>query len=234
MHSILSPCADELMTPNNILNMSMLKEVDILSVTDHNSTKQLRVFEDLQESYDFLFIPGIEVTVLEDFDVLCYFRTFDDAIKFDKYLEPHLDGEWDSFTEENQIITDIFDTTYETFPTPLTSTNVSYSELVNEVRKLKGAIVLAHIDRKSKSVLNSYDLDKIDFDAIEIQKYGRQKFLRNNQYLNQYKILFNSDSHSLMTISEKEHYIDLEEKTVDSFFKFLLGDKSWMNYPFIF
>ena len=213
------------MTPNNILNMSMLKEVDILSVTDHNSTKQLRVFEDLQESYDFLFIPGVEVTVLEDFDVLCYFRTFNDAIKFDKYLEAHLNGKWGSFTEENQVITDIFDTTYETFPTPLTSTNIPYNELVNEVRQLNGAIVLAHVDRLSKSALNSFKLENIDFDAIEIQKYGREKFLKENQYLKKFKMFFNSDSHSLLSISEKEDYLELEEKTIDSFFNFLRGEK---------
>lgn len=205
--------------------MSMLKEVDILSVTDHNSTKQLRVFEDLQESYDFLFIPGVEVSVLEDFDVLCYFRTYNDAIKFDKYLEPRLNGEWGIFEESNQVITDIFDTTYETYPIPLTGTNIPYLELVKEVRGLNGAIVLAHIDRDSKSVLNTYKLEDIDFDAIEIQKYGREKFLKDNPELNKYKILFNSDSHSLLTISEKEDYINLEEKTIESFFNFLVGDK---------
>ena len=203
----------------------MLKEVDILSVTDHNSTKQLRVFEDLQESYDFLFIPGVEVSVLEDFDVLCYFRTYNDAIKFDKYLEPHLNGEWGIFEESNQVITDIFDTTYEIFPIPLTGTNIPYLELVKKVRGLNGAIVLAHIDRDSKSVLSTYKLEDIDFDAIEIQKYGREKFLKDNPYINKYKILFNSDSHSLLTISEKEDYINLEEKTIESFFNFLVGDK---------
>lgn len=212
------------MTPNNILNMSMLKEVNLLSITDHNSTKQLRVFQELQESYDFLFIPGVEVSVSEGFDVLCYFRNFNDALKFDKFLEVHLNGKWGIFNESNQVITDIFDTTYETIPVPLTDTNIPYSELVKEVRELNGAIVLAHIDRASKSVLNVFDLKNIDFDAIEIQKHNRDKFLQANPYLNNYKLFFNSDSHSLLSISEREDYINLEEKTVESFFDFLIGD----------
>ena len=91
----------------------MLKGVDLVSITDHNSTKQLRLIEDLQESYDFLLIPGVEVTVKENFDVLCYFRTFNDAIIFDKFLEPNLNGEWGIFSEEDQVITDIFDTRSE-------------------------------------------------------------------------------------------------------------------------
>ena len=213
------------MTPNNILNMSMLKEVDILSITDHNSTKQLRVFEDLQESYDFLLIPGVEVSVLENFDVLCYFRSFNDAIKFDNFLESHLNGEWGIFSEENQVITDIFDTTYETYPIPLTNTDIPYLDLVKAIRDLDGAIVLAHIDRDSKSVLNAFNLDTIDFDALEIQKYGRDEFLKKNPELHKYKLLFNSDSHTLLTISEKEDYINLKEKSIDAFFDFLIGEK---------
>lgn len=212
------------MTPNNILNMAMLKELDLLAITDHNSTKQLEVFKELQESYDFIFIPGVEVTVLEKFDVLCYFRTYKDAMIFDKFLEEHLDGEWGSFNESDQVITDIFDTTYETINTPLTSTNIPYKELVKEVRNLKGAIVLAHIDRVSHSVLQTYKLEDIDFDAVEVQKFEREKFLDLHPELNKYKILFNSDSHSLLSISEKEDYIDLEEKSIESFFKFLIGN----------
>jgi PHP family Zn ribbon phosphoesterase len=39
IHSALSPCADKSMTPNNIVNMALLKGLDIISVTDHNSPK---------------------------------------------------------------------------------------------------------------------------------------------------------------------------------------------------
>ncbi|HOT21679.1 MAG TPA: PHP domain-containing protein, partial [Sedimentibacter sp.] len=38
IHSDLSPCSACDMTPNNIINMSLIKGLDIISVTDHNST----------------------------------------------------------------------------------------------------------------------------------------------------------------------------------------------------
>lgn len=203
----------------------MLKEVDIIAITDHNSTKQLRVLEELKDSYDFLLVPGVEVTVKENFDVLCYFRSFKEAINFNNFLEPNLNGDWGIFNESKQIITDIYDETYETYSKPLTSTNIPYSVLVNEVRKLKGAIVLAHIDRPSKSVLNVFSLNNTEFDAIEIQKHNKESFLKENPELNKYRILYNSDSHTLLTISEKDEYIDLKEKTIASFFDFLIGEK---------
>ena len=37
IHSALSPCGDNEMTPNNIINMSLIKGLDAIAVTDHNS-----------------------------------------------------------------------------------------------------------------------------------------------------------------------------------------------------
>ena len=225
MHSILSPCADELMTPNNILNMAMLKGLDFLAVTDHNTTKQLKVFKELEDSYDFIFIPGVEVTVKENFDVLCLFKSFSDALIFDKFLEANLDGEWGVFKESDQVITDIYDIEFETFNTPLTSTKIPYKDLVKETRELDGLIVLCHIDRSSRSALNVYNLADLEFDAIEISQYLKDQFLEKHPELNKYRILFNSDAHTLLSISEKEYSFELEGKNIESFFKYMRGDK---------
>lgn len=211
------------MTPNNILNMSMLNELDFVAITDHNSTKQLKVINELQESYDFVVIPGVEVSVLEGFDVLCYFQSFDDAIQFDKVLEPRLNGSWKNYTKEDQIITDIYDTTFAEYDLPLTSTNIPYNHLVKEVRKLGGAIILAHINRPSCTPLSTFDLNDLDFDGIEIQPYKKDEYIEKNEYLKEYKIFSNSDSHTLLTILEKDEYLELEEKSIEAFFKYLRG-----------
>lgn len=199
----------------------MLKKLDFIAITDHNSTKQLKLFKELQDSYDFIIIPGVEVSVKEGFDVLCYFRTFEDAITFNQFLEPRLDGEWGNYTKEDQVITDIYDLTLEEYDIPLRSTNIMYNELVTEVHKYDGAIVLAHIERPSCTVLNSYKLEDITFDGIEIQPYKKDEFIRENTYLNSYKLFHNSDSHTLLTILEQESTIELEDKSIDAFFKYL-------------
>ena len=41
IHSILSPCGDENMTPNNMAAMAMLNGVRIAALTDHNTTAGL-------------------------------------------------------------------------------------------------------------------------------------------------------------------------------------------------
>ncbi len=212
------------MTPNNILNMAMLKKLDFVAITDHNTTKQLKVFSELEDSYDFVFIPGVEVTVKENFDVLCFFKSFNNALKFDKLLEKNLDGEWGVFTPKDQILTDIYDTEVGNFHKPLTSTSIPYKELFKEVRKLNGLLILCHIDRSSHSAFNIVDFNDIEFDAIEISKYSKDTFLKKYPELKKYKIIFNSDSHTLLSISEREYTLDLKNKSLESFFDYFRGE----------
>ena len=42
IHSCLSPCADIEMTPNNIVNMSVLNGLNVIAITDHNSCKNCK------------------------------------------------------------------------------------------------------------------------------------------------------------------------------------------------
>ncbi|MFK5884168.1 MAG: hypothetical protein QM489_07530 [Candidatus Izemoplasma sp.] len=220
IHSILSPCADILMTPNNILNMAMLKGLDFISITDHNSVKQLPIMKELALSYDFVFVPGIEVTVKEDFDVLCYFKTLNLALEFGNVIESYLTDDWHGYTKENQVITDIYDQDETYYSKSLVKTNIAFKELQQLVNTFDGLLVLAHIDRLESSVLNTYKLDEITFDGIELQKKHllRTKLLK--EYDN-YRILINSDAHDLYTISEKDSYFLLEEKTIDAFFNYM-------------
>ena len=208
------------MTPNNILNMAMLKGLDIISITDHNSTLQLPVIEQICNSYDFLVIPGVEVTVLEGFDVLCYFRSFQLASEFNTFLEAYLTDDFGVWSKENQVITDIYDTTFDTVDKSLTHTTLPYLQCYEKVKSLNGLIVLAHIERTSKSALLTHSLDDIEFDAIEIQQYKKDEFITTHPECTKYKILTSSDAHSLLEISEKEFSIELDRKTIDGFFNY--------------
>ena len=202
----------------------MLKELDFVAITDHNSLKQLETIKNIETSYNFIYIPGVEVTVLEGFDVLCYFKDFETAQSFDSFLETYLTDDWGPFNKSNQIITDIYDNEVETFNKPLLSTVLPYRDLYKKVSSLNGICVLAHVDRKSKSALLVYNLEDIPFDGIEIQPYEKQEFINRNDYLKQYKIISNSDSHTLLTISERVEYLDLKEKSIDAFFEYFKGE----------
>ena len=221
IHSVLSPCADDLQTPNNIFNMCMLKGLDIVAITDHNSLKQLSVFDELKSSYNFLFIYGIEVTVYEDFHVLVYVDTIDKANILNEYLEPLLDK---NKLETNQFICDIYDNPYSNYQISLSGKlNLKYMDLLALVRNLDGIMVISHIDRTLMINNNHYDIFKnIEFDAIEFTKYCNAEIFYNiYPIFKQYKCLINSDAHSLMDINESIHFVDLKDLSFESLSNYL-------------
>ena len=44
IHSSLSPCASDDMTPGNIVAMATVKDLDVIALTDHNSCNNLAAF----------------------------------------------------------------------------------------------------------------------------------------------------------------------------------------------
>lgn len=86
IHSCLSPCGDEDMTPGNIVGMAMLKGLDVIAITDHNSCKNCQVAMKAGDEYGVLVIPGMELTTMEEVHVVCLFETWEEAMEFDGFV----------------------------------------------------------------------------------------------------------------------------------------------------
>ena len=69
-HSCLSPCGDDDNTPNNICGMAALSEIDIVALTDHNSSKNCPAFFTAAEKYGVIPVAGMELTTAEDIHVV--------------------------------------------------------------------------------------------------------------------------------------------------------------------
>jgi predicted metal-dependent phosphoesterase TrpH len=81
IHSALSPCGDNDMTPNNIVNMSCLKGLDIIAVTDHNSAENLEAVMKCSHGKKLIVIPGIEIMTREEVHIVCLFPTLEAALQ---------------------------------------------------------------------------------------------------------------------------------------------------------
>lgn len=221
IHSVLSPDADVLMTPNNIFNMAMLKGLDIIAITDHNHTGQLKVCQELANSYDFLVIPGIELSLYEDFHVCVYFKTFDDAQAFNDQLEPWRNKtRYDELHHHGQYITDLDDQVIEHYPYLLSlNLSLTFSNLCLILQKYHHILVFAHIDRQKHSGL-AY-LKDANPHAIELSIKHNEQFIEKNQLSNYHK-LYNSDAHDLLMINERHELstLELESLTIEAFFSY--------------
>ncbi len=216
IHTTLSPCCEMLSTPNNILNMAMLAELDFIAITDHNSCKQIPYILEIADSYDFKVISGIEVTV-ENFHVLCYFKEYDEAKMFEDSLQKFFTFKKFEGEYGEQVIFDSYDNEVETHIQDLNCISITYPEFIKIARKHNALVILAHIDRLKTSVLQKYNLEDIDFDGIEFSQFADLNF---KEKYKKYKSISNSDSHCITEIGIVRNYIDLKEQTVECFFRY--------------
>ena len=155
IHSALSPCADNDMTPNNIVNMAVLKGLDAIAVTDHNSCSNVEAVMKVAGDR-ILVLPGMEVQSREDVHLLCYFSSLEALFKFDSYIRKHMNG-MQNISEifGNQYIMDEFDRiTGERKDMLLSSINLSVERIVQLTYDIGGVVVPAHVDRPSYSIIS--------------------------------------------------------------------------------
>lgn len=225
IHSVLSPCSDETMTPCNIVNMAKLKGLDIISVTDHNSTANSTVIKTLCETLDLLFIPGIEIESKEGVHLLCYFPSIEIAKDIGNLMLNHLPPvlnqesifgpQW-VMNEKDEIINCESKLLIQ-------STAFSVEEIVALTHKNNGVVFAAHVNKENHSIVTHLGFipPNLLLNGIELNDYVlKQRGNQLNKMLNKFPIIINSDAHSLGDISEPIHFLKLQEKTVEAFISY--------------
>ncbi len=227
IHSCLSPCGDEDMTPSNIVGMSALKNLDVIAVTDHNSCKNCPAVLKLAEQYDIVALPGMELCTMEEVHVLCLFAKLEDAMKFDHYVYAQLMkipndekafGKQEICDEEDRII--------GTEPYLLiNATNISFDYLGKLMNEFHGVYIPAHMDKNSNSVLSNLGFISPDADFLvaELADSTRlEELAKKNPYLNQCNIITNSDAHTLGKINEADNFLSCESRNKEDILRALV------------
>ena len=89
IHSCLSPCGDMDMTPNNLVNMAKLLGLDVIALTDHNSSLNCEAAIEVGREIGLTVIPGMELTTAEDIHAVCLFPTLERALDWNEYVDAH-------------------------------------------------------------------------------------------------------------------------------------------------
>ncbi|MCX7772602.1 MAG: PHP domain-containing protein [Clostridia bacterium] len=221
VHSCLSPCADDDMTPNNIVNMAVLKGLDIIAVTDHNAVHNSEALISCGQRAGLVVIPGMELCTSEEIHLICLFRDINRAEKFQdhvfKSLPPVLNRE-DIFG--SQIIMDADDNETDREPRLLSgASGLDAETAIKLVRELDGVIIPAHVNRESFSMLNTLGAIPLEygFRFLECSKNcDLPAFKVKHPELEAYKWVKSSDAHFLWDILEQEFWLDLEEKSAEA------------------
>lgn len=238
LHSCLSPCGDEDMTPGNIVGMSLLNGLQIVALTDHNSTKNCPAFFKIAKANGIIPVAGMELTTAEDVHAVCLFRDLESAMAFGEYVDAHrfkIQNQPEIFG--HQSITDENDEVIGEEPyLLLNASNLSLEEAFAEIKKRGGVCYPAHIDRTSNGIiamLGDFPPDPY-FTAFELrdgETLARCKqqhaVLRERSMVH----VVSSDAHYLTDIAEEGFAIELDDEQYssqrvrDKLIDYLLGKK---------
>lgn len=227
IHSALSPCGGDDMTPNNIVNMAYIKGLKVIAVTDHNSMLNLIPTIEVAKHRGILVVPGIEVTTKEEVHVLCYFSTISEGLDFQDIIYrslPDIINSEDIFGQ--QLILDEKDSIIgKVEKMLLSSSQYTIEEIYKLVKEYNGVLVPAHIDKNSFSILSTLGFipETLSIKTIEIFNIKSLEDIKNVLPLEKYKIVFNSDAHYLVDINEAFYYFNLNTFTAKSVVDYLKG-----------
>ena len=226
IHTALSPCGDGDMTPNNIVNMAMLKGLNAIAITDHNTCGNAEACMKCAEGGGLLVLPGMEVETSEDCHIVCIFPDIDSARAMEEKVHdalPKIKNRTDIFGEQVYLDENDEVVGYEENML-VTATSLSTQKVADLARSFGGVAIPAHIDKSSYSVISNLGfIDKAwGFTTVEIKELSKEQNLRLTGGIGEERVIHSSDAHYLWDISESEHFLEVESLTPEAIINTLL------------
>ena len=215
IHSCLSPCGDADNTPNNIVNMALVKGLHVIALSDHNTGKNCPAAIAVGKKNGLIVLPAMELTTSEDIHILCLFEKYEDLQKLESHIQctrlrvrnkPEIFGKQLILNENDEVIGEEEDLL-------IVSSGVSVEEVAALVSGFGGIAVPAHIDKQANGlvgVLGAFDYN-LGFQLIECTAGSGVKLPQ----------ITDSDAHYLWDIAEAEHFIEAETCSAHGVFEAL-------------
>ncbi|MCK7529904.1 MAG: PHP domain-containing protein [Marinilabiliales bacterium] len=190
IHSLLSPCGSLEMSPAEIISRAAAKGLDMIAVSDHNTTLHCELMVTLGLEAGITVLRAAEVTSAEEVHSLVILPGETARISFQHWLDehctnvphdPHLFGDQVVVDRNENIIGEIG----HYLPAALSAT---LDEVEAEAHRLGGLFIPAHIDRPAFSINSQLGFipEDLYIDALEI--VGETPDLL-------YPVIRNSDAH---------------------------------------
>lgn len=215
IHSCLSPCGDNDMTPNNIAGMGVVAKLDIMALTDHNTCRNCPAFFETARGNGIIPVAGMELTTAEDIHLVCLFEKLEDAMRFDEFVNDKripIKNRTDIFGD--QLIMDENDEVTGTDEYLLSNaTQITVDEAPSLVELHGGICYPAHIDREANGIVATLGVfpELPEFLCYELHDGDRKaEYEEKFPLLADKPCVVSSDAHYLWDISGRLNCFELE------------------------
>ena len=200
IHTVLSPCGDLEMSPGNILRAARERGLDLIGITDHNSTRQAGVIQEWGREMGVAVLAGAEVTTAEEAHCLAFFPTPERLAEFQAFLDAHLPrvandperfGYQVAVNREEEIV-------HEEPWLLISALSADINTVERVTHGLEGIFIPAHVDKPVFSVLSQLGFVPPDLrcDALEVSRHSSpERIVAENPHLAGHAFTTASDAH---------------------------------------
>jgi len=240
VHTALSPCGGDEMTPPAIVEAALAAGLDMIAICDHNAAGNVRAVADAAESMArdglgdagagrgaraaaggrLTVLAGMEVTTAEEVHVVGLFPTPAAAVNAADEVGGSLPAAADGYTRffGEQWLLDAEGRIRAEEPRALAlATALGLEAAIALIKRYGGVAVAAHIDRSTFGVVTQLGFFPYDagFDAVELSRHAAPDAAGTTLAEHRLPVLRSSDAHYLEDVGCVATELDLESASFD-------------------
>ncbi len=217
VHTALSPCGDDDMTPFNVANMAKLNGLDVIAITDHNTCGNCEAVEKAGKEIGLTVIAGMELETTEEIHVVLLFPSVAKAKECEAEIRKTMmpvKNRPDVFGNQ-RLLSATDEPLGEEELLLITATGVGVYEVVGLAARYGGIAFPAHVDRPAHGIIQILgDIHPdMGFKAVEVSSAASEEFA-DEWRKKGYVVLRNSDAHYLHDVNDDEddkgNFLELE------------------------
>ncbi len=208
-HSCLSPCGSLDLSPRVLAETAAGKGVQVLALTDHNSSLNCPTFAKVCPDYGIIPLFGMEATTAEEIHVLCLFTSLDASLAFSDYAyslltpfpnNPEKTGDQVYVDENDNILGEV-----EYYL--VNALDLTVDHIACKVAEYGGITIPAHVDRSAFSMTSQLGVVVTgDWAAVECMR------LPPNVDTLGYPLTTSSDAHYPEDVARRPFELDIESE----------------------
>ncbi len=215
VHGVLSPCGSLAMSPQAVLAQAKAKKLDMIALTDHNSTDNIRAYAAAFAGSGIKFFPGIEIQTAEEIHIVAIHddievmhelgRQVYDSL-FDIANDPDFFGDQPVINKYEEIVK---------FKQKalINSSTWSLEETIHKLAELACFYFPAHINASAYSLIGQLGFIPPDLaiQTLEISANANtEQIYADYPFLCDYHLITNSDAHYVDDIAKAGtmYYLD--------------------------